>query len=63
MPVNKLYDRGMTVISPPTCCDDRIGEATIALHPDAAKNLGVEAGQLVKISFDGVNGDAMCEDR
>jgi anaerobic selenocysteine-containing dehydrogenase len=38
---------------------DRIGGPTIALHPDAAKNLGLEAGQLVSISFDGVSGHAV----
>ena len=32
VPVNKLYDRGMTV-NPAQLLDERIGEATIALHP------------------------------
>jgi anaerobic selenocysteine-containing dehydrogenase len=36
---------------------ERIGGPTIALHPEAAKSLGVEAGQLVNISFDGASGD------
>ena len=58
VPVNKLYDRGVTV-SPAELLDQRIGEATIALHPDAAERLGVEAGKRVKISFDGVSGDAI----
>jgi anaerobic selenocysteine-containing dehydrogenase len=37
---------------------DRIGGPTIALHPDAAKRLGLEAGQLVHLSFDGMSGEA-----
>jgi anaerobic selenocysteine-containing dehydrogenase len=36
----------------------RIGEATIALHPDAAKKLGLSAGARVQVSFDGVSGEA-----
>ena len=58
VPVNKLYDRGTTVMQSADLLRDRIGHPTIALHPDAAKNLGVEAGQLVTISFDGVSGEA-----
>ena len=58
VPVNKLYDRGTTVMQSADLLRDRIGHPTIALHPDAAKNLGVEAGQLVHVSFDGVSGEA-----
>jgi NADH-quinone oxidoreductase subunit G len=58
VPVNKLYDRGLTV-SPARLLDERVGEATVALHPDAAKRLGVEPGKRVKISFDGVSGEAV----
>ena len=58
VPVNKLYDRGTTVMMSADLLRDRIGHPTIALHPDAAKNLGVEAGQLVTLSFDGVSGEA-----
>jgi NADH-quinone oxidoreductase subunit G len=58
VPVNKLYDRGTTVMQSADLLRDRIGHPTIALHPDAAKNLGVEAGQLVSLSFDGVSGEA-----
>jgi anaerobic selenocysteine-containing dehydrogenase len=36
---------------------DRIGGPYIALHPETAKNPGVEAGQLVNISFDSVSAD------
>ena len=58
VPVNKLYDRGTTVMQSADLLRDRIGHPTIVLHPDAAKNLGVEAGQLVNVSFDGVSGEA-----
>jgi NADH-quinone oxidoreductase subunit G len=58
VPVNKLYDRGTTVMQSADLLRDRIGHPMIALHPDAAKNLGVEAGQLVSLSFDGVSGEA-----
>ncbi len=58
VPVTKLYDRGTTVASA-ELLNERIGEATIALHPDAAKKLGLEAGTKVKVSFDGVKGEAV----
>ena len=58
VPVTKLYDRGATV-APAELLNERIGEATIALHPDAARKLGVEAGAKVKLSFDGVKGEAV----
>jgi NADH-quinone oxidoreductase subunit G len=59
VPVNKLYDRGTTVMKSADLLRDRIGGLTISLHPDAARNLGVEAGQLVNVSFNGVSGDAV----
>jgi NADH-quinone oxidoreductase subunit G len=58
VPVNRLYDRGVTVL-PAELLHQRIGETTIALHPDAAERLGVEAGKLVKISIDGVSNEAV----
>jgi len=58
VPVTRLYDRGTTV-APAELLAERIGEATIALHPDAARKLGVEAGVKVKVSFDGVKGEAV----
>jgi NADH-quinone oxidoreductase subunit G len=57
VPVTKLYDRGTTVMMSANLLRERIGSPSIALHPESAKNLGVEDGQLVNISFDGVNGD------
>jgi NADH-quinone oxidoreductase subunit G len=58
VPVTKLYDRGATV-APAELLSERIGETTIALHPDAARKLGVEAGAKVVVSFDGVKGEAV----
>src|SRR5258706_987511 len=58
VPVTKLYDRGTTVM-PAELLHERIGEASIALHPDAAQNLGVEAGQTVNISFNGFSGEVV----
>ncbi len=58
VPVNKLYDLGVTV-NPSQGLKQRVGESFIALHSDTAEKLGVEAGAQVKISFDGVNGEAI----
>jgi NADH-quinone oxidoreductase subunit G len=58
VPVNKLYDRGTTVMQSADLLRDWIGHPTIVLNPDAARNLGVEAGQLVTLSFDGVSAEA-----
>ena len=58
VPVTRLYDRGTTVMMSANLLRERIGGPVITLHPEAAKNLGVEDGQLVNVSFDGVSGDA-----
>ena len=58
VPVTKLYDRGMTV-APAELLNERIGEATISLHPEAAQKLGLEAGAQVTVSFNGFNGEAV----
>ena len=58
VPVTKLYDRGTTV-APAELLTAHIGKATIALHPEAAKKLGLEAGKQVTVSFDGVSGEAL----
>jgi len=59
VPVTKLYDRGTTVMQSANLLRDWIGGPTISLHPQAAQNLGLEAGQRVTVSFDGVSGDAV----
>ncbi|MBI5297648.1 MAG: NADH-quinone oxidoreductase subunit NuoG [Chloroflexi bacterium] len=58
VPVTKLYDLGATVSSTGLLCQ-RIGAATISLHPEAAKRLGLEAGMRVALSFDGLGGEAL----
>jgi len=58
VPVTKLYDRGTTV-TPAELLTERIGDVTIALHPEAIKKLGLEAGKPVTVSFDGVSGEAL----
>jgi NADH-quinone oxidoreductase subunit G len=58
VPVNKLYDRGVTV-NPTQLLDGHVGDAAITLHPSTAKKLGVEAGGQVKIKFDGVSADVL----
>ena len=50
---------------PPRSTLDRSSAASdvykrqVTLHPSAAKNLGVEAGATVKLSFEGVNADVV----
>ncbi|HNN13264.1 MAG TPA: molybdopterin-dependent oxidoreductase, partial [Anaerolineales bacterium] len=58
VPANKLYDLGLTVRSA-DLLEGRIGEASIFVHSDTAEKLEVEAGSVVKISFDGVSGEAV----
>jgi NADH-quinone oxidoreductase subunit G len=52
VPVTKLYDQGLTVI-PSGLLHERIGGLSVALHPAAAKQLGVAAGDRVKVKLDG----------
>nr|MDQ3003962.1 molybdopterin-dependent oxidoreductase [Chloroflexota bacterium] len=59
VPITKLYDRGTTVMLSDHLLHQRIGEARITLHSEAAKRLGVEEGQAVNVSFDGVSGAAV----
>ncbi len=57
VPVNKLYDFGVTVRTA-EFLEQRIGETRVAMRPTTAKKFGVEAGQTVKLSFDGVQAEA-----
>ena len=57
VPITRLYDRGTTVMMSAHILRDRIGGPYVAVHPETAKNLGVEAGQLVNISSDGFSAD------
>ncbi len=58
VPVNKLYHRGTTVMSA-ELLHERIGAASVSLHPDDAQRLGVRAGQTVNVSFNGTSGQAV----
>ena len=57
VPINKLFDRGTTVMMSANLLRDSIGGPTISLHPDAAQNLGVGEGDLVTVSFNGTSGE------
>jgi anaerobic selenocysteine-containing dehydrogenase len=48
-------------VLPAKVLKDRIGKATISLHPDIAEKLKVKNGGLVKISFDGQSGEALVQ--
>jgi NADH-quinone oxidoreductase subunit G len=58
VPINRLYDRGTTVMMSADLLRDRIGSPTVLLHPETAKNLGLEAADVLNIRFDGVSGEA-----
>ncbi len=58
VPITRLYDRGVTLL-PSILLERRIGEPFVALHSSAAEKLGVEAGQHVNLSLDGVSQDLM----
>lgn len=58
VPINKLYDYGITVSSA-ELLEQRIGETKVAMNSSTAKKLGVDVGKQVKLSFDGVNGEAI----
>lgn len=60
VPANKLYDLGVTVQTA-EFLDQRIGETKVVMHPTTAKKFGVEAGQVVKLSFDGVQAEAVAK--
>jgi NADH-quinone oxidoreductase subunit G len=59
VPVNKLYNRGTTIMQSANRLRDWIGGPTITLHPEAAQKMGIEEGQLVGVSFDGASGEAV----
>ncbi|MDP1547874.1 MAG: NADH-quinone oxidoreductase subunit NuoG [Anaerolineales bacterium] len=58
VPVNKLYDLGVTIQSA-ELLGQRVGEAFVAMNPVTVKKLGLEVGKPAKISFDGVNVEAV----
>jgi NADH-quinone oxidoreductase subunit G len=58
VPVNKLYDMGVTIQSA-ELLGQRVGEAFVSMHSATVKKLGLEVGKPAKISFDGVNMEAV----
>ena len=49
MPVTCLYDHGITVATS-ALLRSHIREATVLLHPETAKKLGVAAGEQVEVN-------------
>jgi NADH-quinone oxidoreductase subunit G len=49
VPVTRLYDRGVTVATSGLLAE-RIGELTVALHPDGAKKLGLDGTAEVRLN-------------
>jgi len=54
VPVTKLYDRALTVVSA-ALLETRIGETFIAVHPSVAESFGVSEGEHVTVSLDGAS--------
>ena len=49
VPVTRLYDRGVTVVTS-ELLQQHIGEASVILNPEAAKSLGVQPGDLLQVN-------------
>jgi NADH-quinone oxidoreductase subunit G len=49
VPVTRLYDRGITVLTSELLLQ-RIGQASVILHPGSAASLGVQPGDLLEIN-------------
>ena len=49
VPVTRLYDRGITVLTS-ALLQPHIGEASFILNPQAAKSLGIQSGDLLKVN-------------
>ncbi|MBN1304855.1 MAG: NADH-quinone oxidoreductase subunit NuoG [Anaerolineales bacterium] len=58
VPVNKLYDQGLTVLSAPLL-RERIGELKVCMNPDEADRLGFENGARLRIGLNGNNAKAL----
>jgi NADH-quinone oxidoreductase subunit G len=63
IPVEKLYDRGITVQSSDVL-EPRMGTLHLRLNPEDAKRLGIESGAMVAMSLNGrkVEAPVMVED-
>ena len=47
--MTRLYDRGITVVTS-ALLQPHIGEASFILNPQAAKSLGIQSGDLLKVN-------------
>jgi len=56
VPVTRLYDQGATVV-PAELLSQRIGEPSVTLNPATAQDLDAEAGELVKLAFNGTQAE------
>jgi len=52
VPVNNLYDRGVTV-QPSSVLHPRVADMNLRLNPEDAKRLGIERGAVVEMSING----------
>ncbi len=59
VPVTRLYDCGITV-STSELLRQHIGEASVILHPEAARSLGVQPGDLLE--FNGAQAQAVLDE-
>ena len=59
VPMTRLYDRGITVVTS-ELLEQHIGETTVILNPEAAKSLGVQSGDLLQV--DGMNAQAVLDE-
>ena len=59
-PMTRLVDRGATVL-PSTLLHQRLAGKTVRLHPQTAADLGLSAGETVRLSRDGWAAEAQVE--
>jgi NADH-quinone oxidoreductase subunit G len=59
VPVTRLYDRGITVVTSELLLP-HIGQPSIILHPEAAKSLGIQQGD--RVTLNGVEAQAVLDD-
>ncbi|MFN2275052.1 MAG: NADH-quinone oxidoreductase subunit NuoG [Anaerolineales bacterium] len=52
IPIHRLYDHG-TTLKPSGVLEPRLADPGLMLHPDDAASLGVKAGEMIAIRFDG----------
>ena len=52
VPVSHLYDRGVTVL-PSKILQAHIGEASVSLHSDTARNFKIETDTMVELTVNG----------